>query len=527
MDRLNKLWSVFNSSHDSTALSPLDTMDLGPTKNTENPVMIQFFTWDCKHPKLSWWRFFEMTVPDLESLGFTQVWLPPPHKAMRKTGNGYDAYDLWDLGEFDQKGTVATRWGTKGELVHAVAVAKQRGMDVIIDAVLNHKLGADQREIFMATPVNPKNRMDEIGPSRTVEQGWTRFNFPGRGSKYSTLKWTHEHFTGVDWDHTTKKRGIYRMTNKSWSPRVDDEHVNYDYLLGADVDHNHPEVAKDLLSWGPWALQTTGANGFRLDAIKHIDRRFLQHFIQHARQATGRPQLFVVAEYWCPDIKRVMFWINEYRGLTSFFDVPLHDNFWHASRSGSKYDLRKILDNTIVSLRPGDAVTFVDNHEFLQQIGQSLQSWVSREFKLHAYALILLRDKGHPCVFFGDLYPNKECYDAGTAYGLRILLKTRKNVASGPVTDYWENASYIGWVRRGQGHKICAVIISNADPASSSEPHMIRMFVGKGHDHTTFRNVFTPHSPGIKVSKDGWGSFTCVRGGISVWTLASNIVACV
>lgn len=43
----------------------------------------------------------------------------------------------WDLGEFDQKGTVATRWGTKSELVHAVAVAKQRGIDVIIDAVLN------------------------------------------------------------------------------------------------------------------------------------------------------------------------------------------------------------------------------------------------------------------------------------------------------------------------------------------------------------------------------------------------------
>jgi hypothetical protein len=77
-------------------------MDLGPTKNTENPVMasfsqgrdlrmkclrsrqIQFFTWDCKHPELSWWKYFEETVPDLENLGFTQVWLPPPHKAMVK-----------------------------------------------------------------------------------------------------------------------------------------------------------------------------------------------------------------------------------------------------------------------------------------------------------------------------------------------------------------------------------------------------------------------------------------------------------
>ena len=67
------------------------------------------------------------------------------------------------------------------------------------------------------------------------------------------------------------------------------------------------------------------------------------------------------------------------------------------------------------------------------------------------------------CVFFGDLYPNEECYDAGTAAGLRVLLKIRKNVASGPVIDYWGDANYIGWVRRGQGPKVCAVIISNAD----------------------------------------------------------------
>lgn len=47
----------------------------------------------------------------------------------------------------------------------------------------------------------------------------------------------------------------------------------------------------------------------------------------------------------------------------SFFDVPLHDNFWRASTAGSKYDLRKIFDNTVVRIRPKDAVTFVDNHE--------------------------------------------------------------------------------------------------------------------------------------------------------------------
>lgn len=102
MEGLKKLWSILNSVYDPMTVPSLDAMDLGPSTNTENPLMvsfrsdevprlrylhfeqIQFFTWDCKHPQLSWWNYFEKTIPDLEGLGFTQVWLPPPHKAGSK-----------------------------------------------------------------------------------------------------------------------------------------------------------------------------------------------------------------------------------------------------------------------------------------------------------------------------------------------------------------------------------------------------------------------------------------------------------
>ena len=33
-----------------------------------------------------------------------------PTKADSPDGNGYGIYDLFDLGEFDQKGSVATKW---------------------------------------------------------------------------------------------------------------------------------------------------------------------------------------------------------------------------------------------------------------------------------------------------------------------------------------------------------------------------------------------------------------------------------
>ncbi|TCD69345.1 hypothetical protein EIP91_007901 [Steccherinum ochraceum] len=507
----------------------LDRMRRGPQPappEGPNPLMIQFYTWEAKHPDMSWWKHFETESAALAELGITQVWLPPPNKAMVPHGQGYDAYDLWDLGEFDQKGTTATRWGSKDELLQAIATAKANGVEVLIDAVLNHKLGADRTETFQAVPVDPNHRLREIGPSREIE-GWTAFDFAGRNGKYSTLKWTQEHFTGVDWDHRTKSQGIYRIaggSHKGWSKWVDKQHDNYDYLLGIDIDHRHPEVRKDLLAWGSWVLETTGAMGFRLDAIKHMDRRFLLQFLKQAREVKDRHDLFAVAEYWSQSLELIKPYIRTFEGLVTFFDVPLHYNFHEASKAGSQYDLRRILDGSILKFRPGDAVTFVDNHDCCTsftstQIGQTLESWVGDDFKLQAYALILLRQEGHPCVFYGDLYPNQECYNEKIASGLGSLILARKKVAYGAQTDYFQDKNCIGFVRQSG----CAVLISNAGDVAGSSVHTIRMNVGQGNGGKTYRPLFsqeviteTPIEP-ITPSADGWGNFTCFPGKSQVW----------
>ncbi|TFY58604.1 hypothetical protein EVJ58_g6311 [Rhodofomes roseus] len=480
-------------------------MRLSPGAGADNGLMIQFFTWDSKHPSMSWWQHFESEVPRLAELGVTQVWLPPPNKAMKETGQGYDAYDLWDLGEFDQKGTVATRWGTAEELVHAIEVAKAHGIDVLIDAVMNHKIGADRTETFQAVPVDPQNRLRDLTPPREIE--------------YSTFRWTQEHFTGLDWDHKKQMKGIYRIvggSHKGWSKFVDSELGNYDYLLGADIDHRHPDVRHDLFAWGEWVLKTTGGAGFRLDAIKHMDRYFLLDFLKHMRQVTGRGDLFAVAEYWSTNVKLIKPYIYAFQGLVTFFDVPLHDSFYRASKAGPRFDLRTIFSNTVVNFRPGDAITFVDNHD--TQIGQSLESWVGPNFKLQAYALILLRGEGHPCVFYGDLYPNEECYDPRVASGLQLLMEARKKYAYGDRTDYFDSRNCIGLVRTGDGqHGGCAVLVSNANPGHGAQDamHSVRMNVGANVGPSTFGPLFGTGS--VDVSGDGWGTFTCPPGQVQVW----------
>ncbi|MCZ0902175.1 alpha-amylase, partial [Microcoleus sp. HI-ES] len=79
-----------------------------------------------------------------------------------------------------------------------------------------------------------------------------------------------------------------------------------------------------------------------------------------------------------------------------------HYNFHYASQQGGNYDMRRILDGTMMQQQPAHAVTFVENHD--SQPLQALESVVEPWFKPLAYAIILLRREGYPCVFYGDYY---------------------------------------------------------------------------------------------------------------------------
>ena len=54
--------------------------------------------------------------------------------------------DLWDLGEFDQKGTTRTKWGCYEDLLNLARSAHEEKLGLYFDAVLNHKAAADEKE---------------------------------------------------------------------------------------------------------------------------------------------------------------------------------------------------------------------------------------------------------------------------------------------------------------------------------------------------------------------------------------------
>ena len=207
----------------------------------ENGIMMQYFEWELPNDGALWKQLKE-DAPRLKQRGINAVWMPPAYKGTSQEDVGYGVYDLYDLGEFDQKDTVRTKYGTKEEYLAAIDALHEQGISVYADVVLNHKAGADETERFPVYEVNPENRQEKLSDPYEIE-AWTKFTFPGRKGQYSDFKWNWTHFTGTDLNVENEKKAIYMIkgVNKGWSDddTVDNEFGNFDYLMYADIDYEN------------------------------------------------------------------------------------------------------------------------------------------------------------------------------------------------------------------------------------------------------------------------------------------------
>ena len=492
--------------------------------SNQNGTMMQYFHWYFPAAD-NLWEKVAREAADLARAGITALWLPPAYKGAAGLQDvGYSPYDLYDLGEFLQKGAVRTRYGTRDQYLDAVRAAHAAGMQVYADMVFNHRGGADRTEWVKAIRVLPHDRRFTTGEAEWIE-AFTGFTFPGRQGRYSDFQWHYRHFDGVDWAQNLGQNNIFKFLglDKDWEQMVDDENGNYDYLMFSDLDMNHPEVRTELARWGAWYLETTGVDGFRLDAVKHIQFSFFRTWLDHLRRLTGR-ELFAVGEYWNPDDVRILQnYIAHTHGKMSLFDAPLHRNFHVASRSGGFFDMRRILDGTLMQQQPALAVTLVENHD--TQPLQSLESPVEDWFKPLAYALILLRTEGYPCVFYTDYY-GADYTDKGhdgqdyhivlkPVAELPALLELRRLRAYGVQRDYWDHPDLIGWTREGDaGHSRSGMAVLLSDGPGGAK----WMEVGRRHSGAQFRDFLGRRPETVSINTDGWGEFHVDGGSVAVWT---------
>ena len=358
-------------------------------------VMLQAFYWDCpriEKKEFKWWKHVSKQIPALAEVGFTSLWLPPVHKAANLGGfsMGYDPYDYYDLGEFDQKGTVSTWFGTKQELLNLIETVHSHGLSLIADVVINHNSGADESEV---NPLTGQERWTLFKPkSETFPRNWECFH----PSMYES------------WDEGT-------------------------FGDMPDLSHRNPYVYAEILKMTRWLIEEIGFDGFRYDYVKGYGANTITAIQEYRYMRDGKPfSPYGVAEFW-GDAQSIEHWVD----LANFsntnpvdaFDFPLRELLKTlCDRYG--FSLRELATGeTVLRKQPQTAVTFVENHD-LRDEGRPIIN-----DKLLAYSYILTHE-GYPCVFWQDYFSYNLALE-GSPNGIAALVRAHEKYAGGNTQTLW------------------------------------------------------------------------------------------
>jgi alpha-amylase len=118
----------------------------------QNDVMMQAFYWNTPvnegTKNGSWWDTLTSKATTLKNAGITGLWVPCPSKGnWGITDMGYGIYDHYDLGNYNQKGSTETRFGSRSELATMLSTMHSSPrINVYADVILNHVYSDDSND---------------------------------------------------------------------------------------------------------------------------------------------------------------------------------------------------------------------------------------------------------------------------------------------------------------------------------------------------------------------------------------------
>jgi alpha-amylase len=139
-----------------------------------------------------------------------------------------------------------------------------------------------------------------------------------------------------------------------------------------------------------------------------------------------------------------------------------------------------------------------------------------------AYAAILLRRGGYPCVFHADYYgatytdrggdgQEHEIVMASHRWMIDRCLRARRDHAFGEQFDHFDDPHCIGWTRGGNAEHPggLAVLLSNAGDAAK--------WMRVGAPNTAYVDITEHVTDDIVTNDEGWAEFRCHGRSVSVW----------
>ncbi len=372
---------------------------VGLIDTSKSDVYMQGFYWESP-PGGMWYDSLSQIANRLASAGFGAIWIPPAAKGGGALSMGYDVYDNYDFGEYNQKGTTETRFGSRSELENMVSVFHSFGIELFFDLVMNHAANGDAQMPY------------ECGGGT----GWTVFN---------------------------PVSGRFQKTAVNFHPNnfhCDNNPPYHNKIFFEDLCYFSGGTGDSLIAWADYILNVLNFDGFRVDAVKHIEPEFIAQFSQ------AFPDVYIVGEHWSGPGEIINYFnqVVSFGGNISLFDFPLRYKLQEMcnNQSGSfdmnELDYAGLINNGMSGF---NVSTFVENHD-VDRIGWDGTIYDGHDPVLFdkpmAYAYIMFSE-GRPAVFF------KDYFDYGYSPQIDTLIWIRKTFIYGSTTKRDQlNPWYVG-----------------------------------------------------------------------------------
>lgn len=360
-------------------------------------VMMQAFYWDVE-PRHEWWTNLSSKVENWANAGIDRIWLPPASKGQSGGYSmGYDPSDYFDFGEYDQHGTVETRFGSREELEILIQKAHDKGLEVIADLVLNHNSGGGL----------------EYNPYREKET-YTLFN-----------------------EDNGNASGMFNRNYEDFYPNSVSQYDEGSlFYPEQNLDHHRERVQKwlwkDENSVAKYYQNIMEFDGWRFDYVQGFEPWIIKEWMA---EVGG----FAVAENWTGNSNELAEYV-EATGVAAFDFAA----FYKMEEAFDRHeDLTYLERDMLRKTYPELAVTFVANHDTEKE--EHEDNRIATENKMKSYAYILTHD-GYPTIFYSD-YENEEFQEQ-----LNQLILIHNTIATGDVEVLFvDNNEYI-MKRKGSGN---------------------------------------------------------------------------
>ncbi|MCB9655381.1 MAG: hypothetical protein H6729_14775 [Deltaproteobacteria bacterium] len=347
------------------------------------------------------WRGLTRRLGYLQRLGITAIWISPIVANVQRT-EGQDGYHGYWAKDFT---TLNARFGDLDDLRALVDGAHARGMRVIVDVVTNHTgrvffydLNGDG---VLSSDAEWYPPFEPDGPYPTDEVVWTEppprlFSEEGGEMVPWTLEPKHFHLRG------------------QMAGYVGDARELTDFPTGLRDLHTEDErVIEGLIDTYVYWAESIGFDGFRLDAVPHVNRAFWTRFCTEVRarlRDRGIHDFLLLGEVYDDDPEVLASYTNDGQ-FDSVFDFSLK---WRAIDAllldGAPASLAReaLVDNRAyypdtphengVGLTPWQArMSFADNHDMWRIAAAIDDPWIP----ILAFTLVYTVD-AIPVLYYGS-----------------------------------------------------------------------------------------------------------------------------